>query len=352
MTNLSPKKFHILLENFSSPKEIWEASPKELESIPGFGQTAYTFCKNRERVNLKGELEEIERLGLRVITLEDEGYPKILRNLPTPPPLLYLKGEYLERDELAISIVGTRKCSDYGAIVAERLAKDLGKLGFSIISGMALGIDSAAHRGALSAGARTIAVLGSGFGDIYPRENKTLMERISKEGCVLSEFSINIRPDKWTFPQRNRIISGLSRGTVVVEAPEKSGALITARLALEQGREVFAVPGNVTNRFNRGAHRLIKEGAKLVEDVDDILEEFEDLKETLKGGKPKKAKTEEPEDPLQSKVLKTLEYEPIHFNDIVEHTGLSPKEVSFATLQLQMKGLIKELVGKRYVKLP
>jgi len=350
---LSLNRFHLLLENFSSPEEIWQAPLEKLKGIPGFAQVAQKFCENRAKADIEKELEEIAKRGLQVITLADEGYPRLLRSLVDPPPVLYLKGKYMEKDELAISIVGTRRPTNYGRMTAERLAKELGELGFTIISGMALGIDTAAHRGALSAGARTIAVLGSGFGDIYPRENLKLMEEIAKAGCVLTEFSIEIHPDKWTFPQRNRIISGLSRGTIIVEAPEKSGALITARLALEQGREVFAVPGNITSEASKGTNRLIKDGAKLVAGIDDILEEFRDLQETLLKKRHRPAVAEKPElSALEEQVFKVLDYEPIHFNDIIERSGLSTAQVSHAVLKLQMKKLIVEMEGKRYAKLP
>lgn len=351
--NLTPKKFHILLDNFSSPEEIWNAPLEKLKEIPGFSESAQTFCAHRARMDVEKELEEIDKMGLQLMTLMDEAYPKALRSIDAPPPVLYLKGGYIDKDELAISIVGTRRPTSYGRLVAEKLAKELGERGFTITSGMALGIDTAAHKGALDAGARTIAVLGSGFKDIYPQENRRLMGQIASCGCVMSEFSINTKPDKWTFPRRNRIISGLSRGTIVIEAPEKSGALITARLALEQGREVFAVPGNITSEKSRGTHRLIKDGAKLIETIDDVLEEFRDLKETLAGLAPRPSMAERPAlSPLEEQIFKLLDYEPIHFNDVVERSALSPSQVSFALLQLMMKSLVKELEGKRYAKLP
>lgn len=351
--NLTPKKFHILLDNFSSPEEIWHAPFEKLKEIPGFSESTETFCAHRARLDVDQELAEIEKHGLKVITLMDEAYPKALRSIDTPPPVLYLKGDYIDKDELAISIVGTRRPTSYGRLVAEKLAKELGERGFTIVSGMALGIDTVAHRGALEAGARTIAVLGSGFKDIYPRENVRLMEEIARSGCVMSEFSLFTKPDKWTFPQRNRIIGGLSRGTIIVEAPEKSGALITARLALEQGREVFAVPGNITSEASRGTNKLIKDGAKLIENIDDVLEEFRDLKETLAGLAPRPPTAERPAlSPLEEQIFKLLNYEPIHFNDVVEKSALSPSQVSFALLQLMMKSLVKELEGKRYAKLP
>jgi DNA processing protein len=236
-------------------------------------------------------------------------------------------------------------------MVAEQLAKGLGELGRTIVSGMALGIDTAAHRGALAAGGRTLAVLGSGFANVYPRENMRLMREIAASGGILSEFPLQTEPERWNFPRRNRIISGLARGVVVVEAPERSGALITAQLALEQGREVFAVPGRITDETSRGTNRLLREGAKLVEDIEDIIEEFPDLRPILaeRGARPK----ERPKlSPLEERLLRLLDWEPIHFDEILERSGLSPTELSHGLLQLQLKDLIKEFPGKRYAKLP
>jgi DNA processing protein len=350
IANLTPRKFHLLLDNFSSAREIWEAPLDRLKKIAAFAQSAETFVRHRDQVDVERELREIEARGLKVTTLADPNYPKALRAIEDPPPVLYVKGEYIEKDELAIAIVGTRRPSSYGVMTTEKLARELGRLGFTIVSGLALGIDTAAHRGALSAGARTIAVLGGGFADLYPRENRNLVGEIAKSGAVMSEFSIFTPPERWTFPRRNRIISGLARGTVVVEAPQRSGALITARYALEQGREVFAVPGPITREVSRGVHKLIQQGAKLITDIEDILEEFADLKQTLGEARPVKPRPQL--SPLEERVFKVLEFEPIHFNDVVERSDLSPTEASYALLQLVMKDLVKELEGKRYAKLP
>lgn len=349
--NLVPSKFRILLDHFSNPRAIWEAPRQQLAEIPGFEGSVETFCRHRAKVDVERELREVAQRGLSVLTLADEGYPQPLRAITAPPPVLYLQGDYREKDQLAMAIVGTRRPSAYGRLIAEKLAKELGARGFTIVSGLALGIDTAAHRAALGCGARTLGVLGSGFGQPYPRENVKLMQAMGQAGAVLSEFPINTLPDRWTFPRRNRILSGLSRGTVVVEAPERSGALITARLALEQGREVFAVPGPITGETSRGTHRLIQQGAKLITSVDDILEEFGDLQHTLEPKGPRRR--EAPAlSPLEAQVLKVLAYEPIHFNDVVERAALSPTDASYALFGLTGKDLVKELEGKRYAKLP
>ncbi|OGF57220.1 MAG: DNA protecting protein DprA [Candidatus Fraserbacteria bacterium RBG_16_55_9] len=350
--NLTPKKFHLLLECFSSPQEIWQAPLAQLKEIAAFARSAETFVRHRERTDIDAELREIEARRLKVITLADADYPKALRAIDAAPPVLYLKGDYIEKDELAIAIVGTRRPSPYGTMISEKLGKELGALGFTIVSGLALGIDTAAHRGALAAGARTIAVLGGGFFSIYPQENRNLVEEIARCGSVMSEYSLKTPPDRWTFPRRNRIISGLTRGTIVVEAPKQSGALITAKFALDQGREVFAVPGPITEEASKGTHHLIQQGAKLVMDIDDILVEFADLRETLASRGPRPQKPRPELSPLEDQVFQVLEYEPLHFNDVVERACLSPTEASYALLKLTMKDLVKELEGKRYAKLP
>jgi DNA processing protein len=352
--NLSPKRFHILLEHCSSPEEIWNAPLAQLQAIPGFAESAKTFCEHRAQATIETEMETIERLGLRVMTLADPDYPSCLRTLPDAPPVLYLKGEYQKKDELAIAIVGTRRATSYGRSVAFKFAQELGKLGFTIVSGLALGVDTAAHKSALESGARTVAVIGSGFGNVYPQENRRLLEPIAQQGAVLTEFASNVNPAQWTFPQRNRIISGLSRGVVVIEAPEGSGALLTAHAALHQNREVFAVPGSIASEKNRGAHQLIKKsGAKLVDCIDDILEEFADLQAALKGRQEKPAPTEKPLlSPSEASVFAKLEFEPMHFNDLLEKTRMPTSELSEILLQLEMQALVREIEGKRYVKLP
>ncbi len=351
--NLSPRKFHILLENFSSPQEIWEAPLAKLKEIPGFAESAETFCAHRQRADLEKALEQIARLQLTVITLEDARYPEPLRAIADPPPVLYLRGNYSEKDTLAIALVGTRDATPYGRRVAQQLAGELGRVGFTIVSGLAEGIDTAAHRGALKAGARTIAVIGSGFARLYPQSNQKLLEEIVSNGCAMTEFAPEVAPERWTFPQRNRIISGLSRGVVVVEAPAESGALITARWALEQNREVFAVPGSIFSEAQRGCHKLIKDGAKLVESVTDILEEFKDLRVLFQVRKEKPTPAPKLQlSPLQEKILSVLEFEPTHFDEIVSKTGLSVGEVSEGLLTLTLQGAVQELEGKHYVKLP
>ena len=351
--SMTAKKFKILLENFSNPQEIWESPRHDLEKIPAFRRYAQAFDEQRALVNIELEIKRIVKTNLRVVAITEEDYPRLLRSIEDPPAVIYYKGTLTPKDELAIAIVGTRKPSPYGRIITEKLSSELGKMGFTIVSGMALGIDTAAHRGTLKANARTMAVMGGGFGKIYPSENRSLVNQIAESGAVLTEHSVETKPDRWTFPKRNRIISGLTRGTIVVEAPERSGALITARAAAEHNREVFVVPGPINDDSHLGSHRLIQKGAKLITCVDDILAEFADLKQTLSNSQDSRRAQEAVDlSPLEAGIYKLLEFDPLHFNDVVERSGKNTSDVSLALLQLAMKSLIKELEGKRYAKLP
>jgi len=270
--NIGLVRQRALLEKFPNPEDVFRASLKELQNIHLIGRELGKRIKDFSIETLERELRLIKEIGVTVLLWEEKEYPENLRNISNPPSLLYTKGKIIEEDKNSLAIVGTRYCSSYGRMMAEKFGFELASAGFTIISGMAKGVDTAAHRGALLSKKRTIAVLGSGLARIYPEENIGLAEKIAKNGAVVSEFPLLTEPEGRNFPRRNRIISGLSNGVVVVEAGIRSGAIITADLALEQGREVFAVPGNVGER-NKGVHRLIKEGAKLVETVEDILEE-------------------------------------------------------------------------------
>jgi len=347
----TPARFHLLLNYFPSVEAIWNASAEELESIDGFRDAADRFCDGRDKEAVEKELKRCRELDVSVITLEDGDYPESIRTIDKPPPVLYVKGEYEESDQLGVAMVGTRKNTHYGKKVAKKLADQLVREGLTLVSGMARGIDTYSHRSALNSGGRTVAVMGTGFGHIYPKSNANLMRKIANNGAVVTEFPFQQRPAKWTFPQRNRIISGLTRGTIVVEAPESSGALITAHDALSQGREVFAVPGDVRKPTMKGTHGLIKDGAKLVEDASDVVEEFKDLQVALPfdDGEDK----DDPESGLsedQQKVYSQLEYEPIHFNDLVAGTDFSPARLSHIMFQLEMENLVEQIEGNKWVK--
>jgi len=286
----------------------------------------------------------VARCGVRVITFLAEEYPKLLLEIPDPPPYLYVKGE-LRGSETAVAIVGSRRASTYGMHTTTRLASDLAGHGITVVSGMARGVDTAAHRGALSSGGRTIGVLGCGIDVIYPPENRRLFEEMASSGAIVSEFPLGTLPLAENFPRRNRIISGMSRGVLVVEAMEKSGSLITAQYALEQGREVFAIPGNINSGASRGTNRLIKDGAKLVEGVEDILEELPHRIGTAAAAgaapAPDFALT-----PKEAAVYTLLAEAPRHIDDVIVKSGLTVGDVSAILLALELKGAVMQLPGK------
>jgi len=298
---------------------------------------------------------------IRKITMEDAEYPKLLRNIHKPPKQLYVNGSLLESDEVAVALVGSRRASLYGVEMSEKLGYELALRGVTVVSGMARGIDTAAHRGALKAKGRTIAVMGSGHGHIYPPQNKKLYEEIVKQGAVITEFEDNMKPLAYNFPQRNRIISGLSLGVVVIEAAKDSGALITAGLAAEQGREVFALPGKISSSTSSGTNSLIKDGARLVQSVDDILEELQlhEIKPLESGEKENadgrikrmtKAYLYNSLTGDERKAYKAVSDEPVYIDDIVERSGMDLSNASKALLSLQLKKLILEVPGKQYIR--
>jgi len=289
-------------------------------------------------------------MQIRLIKREDTEYPANLRNIHKPPPELYVNGTILPQDEAAVALVGTRRPTHYGMQTCERLAYDLAIRGITVISGMAIGIDTAAHRGALRAGGRTIAILGSGHNNIYPQQNIGLYRQIAKNGAVISEFPNDAIPDRWHFPRRNRIISGMSLGVVIVEAPRKSGALITADFALEQGREVFSLPGKINSLVSEGTHGLIKDGAKLVEGVDDIIEELKEPLNRFFKEEKKENRLELPLNTEEEKIFKLLTDEPRYIDLIARESGLPVHIASGFLTQLTVKRLIKELPGKTFVR--
>ncbi len=340
-----------LLERFQTPEAVFRGSVKELMEVEGLGEKiAHEIRKGPSESLVRRELSKVEHSGGKIITIQDDAYPSRLRNIYDPPPLLYVKGDLKEVDELAVAIVGSRKTNPYGRYITERISKDLVRHGVTIVSGMARGIDSVAHWGAVSEGGRTIAVLGCGIDVIYPRENRTLYTKIIEQGAVLSEFPMGSPPEGSHFPKRNRIISGLSIGVVVVQASADSGSLITANYALEQGREVFAIPGNVGMDGSRGTNRLIKEGAKLVESSDDILEEilpqWQREKTSSEALRPK-----EPELIGEENILYGMLTEaPVHIDTLIRESQLEPGKVSSLLLNLELKGLIVQWPGKCFSK--
>ena len=341
-----------LLGEFKSPEAIFNASRADIEKVKGIGRKIAENIKTaRNRYNIDRELSLIKKHDIKLITIFEEDYPENLKNIYDPPFLLYIKGELKKNDKFAVAIVGSRRGSLYGLRTAERLSGELASHGITIVSGLARGIDTAAHRGAVSAKGRTIAVLGNGLASIYPPENKKLAEGIAENGALISEFAMEMPPHKGNFPQRNRTISGLSEGVVVVEAARRSGSLITANFALEEGREVFAGPGPAGSITAAGTNNLIKEGAKLAEKAEDILEELNLPSSATagdgylgRGGRPSLT------DPRQKQIYSLLSDEPLNIDSILDAFSTEPKQAKTALLKLEMKGIIKQLPGKLYVR--
>jgi DNA processing protein len=359
ISGLGPRRARELLKNFGNPEAILNASEHKLREVPGVGDTlARKIVTWREEINIDKELELIAKGNIKVLTIEDSGYPIPLSKIFDPPLVLYVKGELLPKDTAAVAIVGSRRPSIYGKITAEKLGRELGTKGLTIVSGMARGIDSAAHKGTLSSGGRTIAVLGSGLGIIYPAENKALADEIAASGAIISEFPMLTPPERGNFPRRNRIISGLSLGVVVVEAAMRSGALITVDCALEQGKEVFAIPGRVDSPISWGTNNLIQQGAKIATTSDSIVLELEPLLrnfQQIEGGarKLKERKLTEKLTPVlggDEKRLYELLSDAKDIDTIITESGFSASKVSSTLITLQIKKLIKEFPGKVFVR--
>lgn len=334
-----------LLAHFGSPEGALKASLRELRSVKGVSAAAARAIVSHDYAPLAAaECDRVAASGAQVVDVLSERYPRLLMEIPDPPPFFYLSGS-LCGSETAVAIVGSRRASQYGLCTATRLARDLAEQGVTVVSGMARGIDTAAHWGALKAGGRSVAVLGCGIDVVYPPENEALYRSLCEGGAVISEFPMGAAPLSENFPRRNRIISALSRGVVVVEAGEGSGSLITAHYALEQGREVFAVPGNVTSTGSRGANGLIKEGAKLVERVEDILEE---LSTEALATHPLSRPPSFPLTPQEAELYALLCQGVLQIDDIIVQSALTAGEVSATLLRLEMRGIITQFPGKRF----
>ncbi len=351
---VGPIRTRSLLEHFGDATAILGASKQQLIQVRNIGQdTAEAIANWEKSVDLAGELKRVEDFGCHILIQTDEAYPELLRQIYDPPIVLYVKGELLPKDKNAVAMVGSRMTTHYGIETARRLAYQLAYIGVTVVSGAARGIDSAAHQGALSAKGRTVAVLGTGINLVTPPENLNLFEQIASNGALITQFPFNRPGDKQSFPIRNRIVAGMTLGTVVVEANLTSGALITANFATEYGRQVFAVPGRIDSPRSKGCHDLIKKGAKLCEDAEDILSEFEYLF-PASNRPPSAAETGAlPALELsanEQSVYATLDHEEISIDEVIRKSGLPPSAVSVALLSLEMKRLLRQLPGKMFVR--
>ncbi|MBA2742860.1 MAG: DNA-protecting protein DprA [Chthoniobacterales bacterium] len=353
LPTMGPVRLRKLLQVFETPERVLAARGSALRAVDGVGaEVAEQITGWEAIVDLSSELRRIDDFDAKVITADSPMYPKQLREIHAPPIVLYVWGEIMDRDQHAIGVIGSRRTTHYGTESAKKLSYQLAYAGLTVVSGLARGIDTAAHQGALAAKGRTIAVIGSGLSKLYPPENAALAEKIaSGNGAVVSEFSMEIEPDRQTFPMRNRIISGWSHGILVVEAGLNSGALITASQALEQGRSVYAVPGHINAPTAHGSNRLIQQGAKLVMEASDILDDLEIL---LPGAKPSAEAAARPLPELtadERRVFDAIEATETSIDDIATKSDLPSGSVSSTLLRLELKRLVKQLPGKHFVKL-
>jgi DNA processing protein len=358
--SLGPVRLRRLLERFSTPEGVLRARGADLKRVDGIGEElAEAISRWEDQVDLTGELSKVREFGAHVITQDSPEYPPALRELHNPPIVLYVWGEVTEKDRQAVSVVGSRKTSHYGLECAKKLSYQLAYAGLTVVSGLARGIDTAAHQGALAAKGRTVAVIGSGLMDIYPPENAGLAERIAEAGAVVSEYPMTFPPTPQTFPYRNRIVAGWGRGLLVVEAGIKSGALITAEQAIENGRLVYAVPGPIDRPTSFGTNRLIQQGAKLVTSAGDVLDDLHSL-----FPEPRRARLADAEGPEnkecempaialaveEAAILDALGAETLPPEEIAEKSGLPLPKVSSSLLLLEIKRLVRQLPGRQFVR--
>lgn len=362
--------FQNLLKAFASPREVFSANPLALRVVPGIGaKTADHIRSFADWGMVEKEMKKAGDLGVAFVTSDDPLYPANLLNVYDRPPYLYVKGS-LAPEEICVAVVGSRLASVYGKFTTEKFSRELALKGITVVSGLARGIDAAAHRGALAGKGRTIAVLGCGLDIVYPPENEALAAAIAASGALVTEYPFGTPPNAPNFPSRNRIISGISFGVVVMEAGEKSGSLITARIAAEQGRSVFAVPGEIGAAGSKGTHHLIKQGAVLIENVEDILEEIlpqaglsssgsieplvssgSDASESRAGAAAQSAQVEIPGvGNRENRMLSLLSFRPMDIDTLIRSSGLAPQDVLNTLLTLELKGLIRQIPGKQFLR--
>jgi DNA processing protein len=358
---IGPNRLRILVSHFGSPTDALSASARDIVSIEGFNKKLAVIVSSFRKSSKYAEAIKyadqqfsiMNKYEARIVTFWDKKYPELLKKIYDPPPYIFLKGNIIEEDKYAIAVVGTRNPSKYGIAIAEKFSQELSRLGITIISGLARGVDSVAHTAVLKIGCRTVAVIGSGIDIIYPPENKNLFEKISENGAVVSEYDMGTQPDAGNFPRRNRIISGMSLGTIIIETAIDGGAMITASTALDQNRDVFAVPGLISEKRSVGCNTLIRDGrAKLVTSIEDVLDELETKLRPILKGITKQTHRPEPELTLfEKKVYENLSEEPIHIDQLSEKADMSTTDVLVNLLSLEFKGLIKQIPGKMFIRL-
>ncbi len=364
---IGPATYRSLLERFGTARRVSRASLTELKQVPGIGSViADRIVSSRTDIDPEIELLLCQKHNVQIIQHNQPNYPASLLNIHDAPPILYVRGTLQPSDEFAIALVGSRRCTPYGLRVCERLSRSLGRAGITVVSGLARGIDAAAHRGAMKAGGRTIAVVANGLEEIYPPEHAELADQIAGSGAIITEMPMRQQPIAGLFPQRNRIIAGLSLGVVVIEAAPKSGSLLTAQHALEQNREVFAVPGPVDSLASRGCHQLIRDGAKLVESVEDIIEELApqirgrltqlEPEQVISASAPPASPANAPAaarslSDQELSILSQLDDLPRPADDLISKTGLTASQVMATLSVLEMRRLIKRMPGNHFVRL-
>lgn len=345
---LGPVRIGRLQSHFGTLENAWAASKHKLQDCGMDSRTVEAITESRTEIDPDSEMERMAEAGVDAVTWSDPRYPPRLKETADPPPVLFLKGEILPEDEKAVAVVGTRKATAYGKEAAQSLTAELVRQGVTIISGLARGIDAVAHRTALEASGRTIAVFGCGLDTVYPPEHKKLAEDITQSGALISEHPIGEGPKAGHFPQRNRIISGMSLGVLVVEAPSQSGALWTVRHALEQNRDVFCVPGSIFSPSSKATNALIQEGAKLVASCEDILEE---LNLNVVSHQLEMRQVLQPEDGTEAALLGHVGYEPVHIDEIRRNAQLPISEVSSSLAMMELKGLVRQVGSMHYIRI-
>ncbi len=338
-------RLRALLDYFGDVEIAWQASADELHAAGLSARLVEAILQTRHNLSLDQVWDRILAKGIKVLTWEDEAYPRLLNEIEQPPPVLYIRGEVLPEDEWAVAVVGTRRITAYGRQVAVEIGSALARNGITVVSGLARGVDAAAHQSSLDVGGRTLAILGSGVDRIYPPEHRRMAEQIITQGAVISDYPPGTPPEAANFPPRNRIISGLARAVIVVEAGKRSGALITATFAAEQGREVFAVPGNITAPQSKGTNYLVQQGARPLLEIRDVLESLN----IAMVNEQRNARAVLPTDAIEAQIYAVLGQEPVHVDEIRSRAKLPIEKVSAALVMMELKGIVRQVGGMNYV---